>query len=356
MKMNQQGNVLQVVGRRVFRSRPLENCAVRSMAGWAFAGNAGCSLKAYHFRSGSAMRSSAFGRTGDRNRRRKTAIGTRATCTCRASRSTNITARPSGIPRKLATRTWSPLEGDELGSRPPDGALQEGRRESTFFSMGVHHDNFRPLELDAHPLERREHGAEEGHGGTVAKAARKHGLRFGVSEHLWISYKWFSVSHGADKTGPLAGVPYDGADPNMPTFITMRLRAVHRKLRLEPTRHSGILETALLDRIKDLVDKYQPDLLYTDGASALRGIRAEAGRASLQREREGARRQYGGGLYEQTPEIATTAPALSIIERGVADGSPRTRGRPTLASATGTTSAASNTRRRRRSSTCSATL
>ena len=39
------------------------------------------------------------------------------------------------------------------------------------------------------------------------------GLRFGVSEHLWISYKWFGVSHGADKTGPLAGVPYDGVDP-----------------------------------------------------------------------------------------------------------------------------------------------
>ena len=24
---------------------------------------------------------------------------------------------------------------------------------------------------------------------------------------------WWTVSHGSDKTGPLAGVPYDGADP-----------------------------------------------------------------------------------------------------------------------------------------------
>ena len=39
------------------------------------------------------------------------------------------------------------------------------------------------------------------------------GLKFGVSDHLWITYKWFSVSHGADQYGPLAGVPYDGADP-----------------------------------------------------------------------------------------------------------------------------------------------
>jgi alpha-L-fucosidase len=59
------------------------------------------------------------------------------------------------------------------------------------------------------------------------KAARNHGLRFGVSEHLWISYKWFAVSHGADKTGPLAGVSYDGVDPNTPTFITMPAARVH---------------------------------------------------------------------------------------------------------------------------------
>jgi alpha-L-fucosidase len=45
------------------------------------------------------------------------------------------------------------------------------------------------------------------------KAAHKYGLRFGVSEHLWISYKWFSVSHTSDSTGPLAGIPYDGVDP-----------------------------------------------------------------------------------------------------------------------------------------------
>jgi alpha-L-fucosidase len=37
-------------------------------------------------------------------------------------------------------------------------------------------------------------------------------LRFALSEHLAPSYHWFSTSHVSDKTGPLAGVPYDGAD------------------------------------------------------------------------------------------------------------------------------------------------
>ena len=49
--------------------------------------------------------------------------------------------------------------------------------------------------------------------GDWQKAAKKYGLRFGVSEHLGASFTWFQASHGADKTGPMAGVPYDGADP-----------------------------------------------------------------------------------------------------------------------------------------------
>ena len=35
-------------------------------------------------------------------------------------------------------------------------------------------------------------------------AAREHGLRFGVREHLWISYKWFAPSHGAAYEGATA--------------------------------------------------------------------------------------------------------------------------------------------------------
>jgi len=34
-----------------------------------------------------------------------------------------------------------------------------------------------------------------------------------VSEHLAYSYLWWTVSHASDATGPMAGVPYDGADP-----------------------------------------------------------------------------------------------------------------------------------------------
>jgi alpha-L-fucosidase len=29
----------------------------------------------------------------------------------------------------------------------------------------------------------------------------------------WIIYKWFAVPHGAEKTGALAVISYDGVDP-----------------------------------------------------------------------------------------------------------------------------------------------
>src|SRR5581483_10919192 len=43
-----------------------------------------------------------------------------------------------------------------------------------------------------------------------AKAARSQGLRFGVSVHAAHAWSWYEPAQGADKTGPLAGVPYDG--------------------------------------------------------------------------------------------------------------------------------------------------
>ena len=43
--------------------------------------------------------------------------------------------------------------------------------------------------------------------GLWRKAARKHGLRFGVTEHMAWSYSWFNVNKGADKTGPAGGRP-----------------------------------------------------------------------------------------------------------------------------------------------------
>jgi len=80
--------------------------------------------------------------------------------------------------------------------------------------MGCHHDNFDLWNSKYQPRwNAAASGPKKDIVGLFKKAAEKHGLRFGVSEHLSNSFCWFGTAHGSDKTGPLAGVPYDGQDP-----------------------------------------------------------------------------------------------------------------------------------------------
>ncbi|MGA3069602.1 MAG: alpha-L-fucosidase [Terracidiphilus sp.] len=135
-----------------------------------------------------------------------------------------------------------------------------------FVSMGVHHDNFDLWDSKYTRWNAVNMGPKKDVVGLWRDAARRQGLRFGVSEHLWISYKWWAVSHGADKTGPLAGVPYDGVDPEYADlYHDADCARFADKL---DWNEDGIPESwrrHYLDRMTDLIDKYQPDLLYSDG-------------------------------------------------------------------------------------------
>ena len=188
--------------------------------------------------------------------------------------------------------------------------------------MGVHHDNFDLWNSKYTRWNAVNMGPKKDVVGMWEKAARQAGpASFGVSEHLWISYKWFAVSHGADKTGPLAGVPYDGLDP---AFADLYHEAAcrrfgHRQCRMERRWNSRLVEAALSPAAcTDLIDKYQPDLLYTDGHCPLR-IMDQAGLASLQRQCAAARRTNQAVYTSKQRRIAQSAPACLTIERGVAD-------------------------------------
>jgi alpha-L-fucosidase len=94
-----------------------------------------------------------------------------------------------------------------------------------------------------------------------------------------------------DKTGPLAGVPYDGVDPKFADLYHDADCA--RFVDKLDWNDDGIPESwkrHYLDRMTDLIDKYQPDLLYTDGHLPFEEYGPEDGRAPLQRERAVARR------------------------------------------------------------------
>jgi len=131
-----------------------------------------------------------------------------------------------------------------------------------FVSMGVHHDNFDLWNSTYHKWNAVNMGPKRDVVGEWQKAAKKLGLKFGVSEHLGASFTWFQPSHGSDKTGPKAGVPYDGANP---TYYDLYHPPADPDDKDWYSKNPQWQREWFM-RIKDLVDKYHPDLLYTDGA------------------------------------------------------------------------------------------
>lgn len=130
-----------------------------------------------------------------------------------------------------------------------------------FVSMGTHHDNFFLWNSKLHRWNAVNMGP---HRDVVAEwqaAAKKNGLRFGVSEHLGASFTWFQDSHKSDTTGPLAGVPYDGADPQYQDLYHFPAEPGDTQWYSKNPRW----QQQWFNEIKELVDGYHPDLLYSDG-------------------------------------------------------------------------------------------
>ncbi len=130
-----------------------------------------------------------------------------------------------------------------------------------FVSMGVHHDNFDLWNSTYQRWNAVQMGPHRDIVGAWKNAAKRQGLRFGVSEHLGASFTWFQDSHKTDKTGPLAGLPYDGANPQYQDLYHWPAEAGDTGWYSKDPRWHALW----YKRIKDLVDQYHPDLLYTDG-------------------------------------------------------------------------------------------
>ncbi|HLN56592.1 MAG TPA: alpha-L-fucosidase [Bacteroidales bacterium] len=130
-----------------------------------------------------------------------------------------------------------------------------------FVSMATHHDNFFLWDSKIHKWNSVKMGPKKDVVGLWQKAAQKEGLRFGISEHLGASFTWFQPSHKSDPSGPMKGIPYDGADPE------------YQDLYHKPTAPDDFAwltsDTAShriwLNSITEVIDMYKPDLVYSDG-------------------------------------------------------------------------------------------
>lgn len=140
-------------------------------------------------------------------------------------------------------------------------ALYKRAGAKYFVSMGSHHDNFFLWNSKLHEWNAVNHGPKRDVVGDWQKAAQAEGLKFGVSEHLGASFWWFQESHGADKKGDKAGVPYDGADPKYQSLYHFPAEPGDSRWYSKNPKW----QQQWFNEIKELVDNYHPDLLYSDG-------------------------------------------------------------------------------------------
>jgi alpha-L-fucosidase len=157
-----------------------------------------------------------------------------------------------------------------------------------FVALANHHDNFDLYDSKYQPgWNATRLGPKKDLIGGWSKAARRHGLRFGVSVHASHAWSWYEVSRRADQSGPRAGVPYDGglthADGKGTWWEGLDPQALYAQNHAlgERSADNGAIHQqwdwgngAALpsqaycekfhDRTVDLINNYDPDLVYFD--------------------------------------------------------------------------------------------
>lgn len=180
------------------------------------------------------------------------------------------------IIRRWKAERWNP---DELVG------LYKSAGAKYFVALANHHDNFDLYDSRYQPdWNATKLGPGKDLIGGWRAAARKHGLRFGVSVHAAHAWNWYETAQGADKTGPLAGVPYDGRltkadgrgqwwNGHDPQSLYAQAHPLSKDGGSTDQRWAwggGVLAPSkayadkLYNRTVDLIDHYDPDLVYYD--------------------------------------------------------------------------------------------
>ncbi|MCX6880553.1 MAG: DUF2341 domain-containing protein [Verrucomicrobia bacterium] len=135
--------------------------------------------------------------------------------------------------------------------------------------VAVHHDNFDMWDSKYQPRWNSVATAGKDVVGMWKNACDKEGLHLGVASHFARTYRWLQPSHGSDRSGPMAGVPYDGQDPAYVDLYGEKWQDIGSFPDFWYEQRSDVgppaFEKNFEDRLRDLMDKYHPDLYYTDG-------------------------------------------------------------------------------------------
>ena len=173
---------------------------------------------------------------------------------------------PSRFGYKDLCAQWTMLNWE------PDALIERYKKAGAklFITLANHHDGFDAWNSRHQPWNAQNLGPHRDVVGTWAAAARKQGMRFGVTVHQARNWWWFQTSHGADKTGPLEGVAYDG-DLTMAEGKNQWWQGYDPQRLYGPKHPFDALPAVsyvknFYDRTRDLIDQHDPDLLYFDNS------------------------------------------------------------------------------------------
>jgi alpha-L-fucosidase len=150
-----------------------------------------------------------------------------------------------------------------------------------FMALANHHDNFDLWDSTHQPWNSVRLGPKQDLIGGWARATRRAGLRFGVSVHAAHAWSWYEPAQGADTSGPFKGVPYDGTlrraqgkgtwwEGLDPQDLYAQAHVPGRSLQWEwdASKGSSVPDRAYCEKFRartiDLIEKYDPDLVYFD--------------------------------------------------------------------------------------------
>ncbi len=207
-----------------------------------------------------------------------------------------------GHPSKFGFKDIIPLWKAERWD--PDRLMELYKKAGAkyFCMIAEHHDNFDCWNSKHQKWNSVNMGPKRDIAGEWQKAAKSLGLRFGMTEHLAASWWFYSLAKGADKTGPLAGIPYDGKDPRYADLYWVGNE--QPKESFYCPHGPACIKQAWFDRIKDMIDRYRPDLLYSDSPLPYPDEFGRKLLAHYYNQSAGAARRPSGGRLQLQARLA----------------------------------------------------
>jgi alpha-L-fucosidase len=150
-----------------------------------------------------------------------------------------------------------------------------------FFAMANHHDNLDLWDSKYQKWNSVRVGPKKDIINGWSKAAKKEGLPFGLSVHAAHAWMWYETAQGADKSGEFIGIPYDGKltkeagkgtwweglDPQelyAQNHEVSKGKGWNWEWQDKSSWPSQAYCENFYNRTMDLINLYNPDLLYFD--------------------------------------------------------------------------------------------